>query len=192
MCRIHYFSYLVLVAFSFALVGCAANVTVSPYPNPVTITASPIPTPLSSTSTPSGKNRIVPTIPGLPPQSRDPWQGDLAEIESNNAINYTEEELFILLVSQWLQKHKTGVIPTDTISDYRIDEVTIIQGPKKEFKAIAWIIFSVQPVTYSVHWASITVRLSDPGDPWTHVGGHFGIYQDGNSLKLKFLPGWGT
>ncbi|MFZ5878666.1 MAG: hypothetical protein ACOY0R_04800 [Chloroflexota bacterium] len=191
MRRIHYFSHLILVAFSFALVGCAANVTVSPYPNPVTITASSISTPLSSTLTPSGKY-IAPTAPGLPPQSCDFGQGDLAEIESKNAINYTEDELFILLVSQWLQKHKTGVIPTDTISDYRIDEVTIIQGPKKEFKAIAWINFSVQPVAYSGDWASITVRLSEPGDPWTHVGGHFGIYQDGNSLKLKFLPGWGT
>ncbi len=191
MRRIDYMLRPILVALLFILASCTSDISIHPYPNPVTITASSISTPLSSTLTPSGKY-IAPTAPGLPPQSRDFGQGDLAEIESKNAINYTEEELFILLVSQWLQKHKTGVIPTDTISDYRIDEVTIIQGPKKEFKAIAWIIFSVQPVTYSVHWASITVQLSEPGDPWTHVGEHFGIYQDGNSLKLKFLPGWGT
>lgn len=193
MRRIHYFSRLVLVAFSFALVGCATNVTTSPYPNPPIATASFTSTSVLPTLTPIGKSSKTATpTPTFSPPTTEYWQGYLAELENQDASNHSDEELFDMLTRQWLEKFKIGLVPADTILDYRIDEVTIIQGPKKEYKAIAWINFSVQPVAYSGDWASITVRLSDPGDPWTHVGGHFGIYQDGNSLKLKFLPGWGT
>lgn len=186
MCRIHYFSYLVLVAFSFALVGCAAN-TISPYPNP------PISTSILPTLTPIGKSSKTATpTPTFSPPTTEYWQGYLAELENQDASNHSDEELFNMLMSQWLEKFKIGLVPTDAIKDYRIDQVRLDQGPKKEFMVIAWIDFSVQPVAYSVNWASITVQLSEPGDPWSHVGGHFGVYQDENSLKLKFLPGWGT
>lgn len=192
MRRIHYFSHLVLVAFSFALVGCAANVTVSPYPNPSIVTASSTTLP-ARTPVPFGKNKpATPTRYYPPTLARDFGQGDIAEIASQDALNYSDEELFELLVSQWLEKYKTGVISNNNISDYRIDEVKIDQRPRKEFEVVARVFFSIQPVDKLGNWAPMVRKHSDSTDPWEHLSTIFGIYRDGDFLKLRMLPGWGT
>ncbi|MFZ5878665.1 MAG: hypothetical protein ACOY0R_04795, partial [Chloroflexota bacterium] len=137
--------------------------------------------------------QATPTRYYPPTLARDFGQGDIAEIASQDALNYSDEELFDLLVSQWLEKYKTGAIPNNTISDYRIDEIDIDQGPKKEFTAVAWIYYSIQIVgKHSGNWSSLITRASDATDPWEHLLTVFGIYQDGDSLKLRMLPGWGT
>ncbi len=184
---------LLLVVLLLLLIGCTTHTTTSPYPNPPIVTVSSIPASALPTLSPIGKSSKTATpTPTFSPPTTEYWQGYLAELENRDVSNHSDEELFDMLMRQWLEKFRIGLVPADAISDYRIDEITIIQRPKKEFKVIAWINFSVQPVAHSGDWASITVRLSDPGDPWSHVGGHFGIYQDGDSLKLKFLPSWGT
>ncbi len=194
MRRIHYFSHLVLVAFSFALVGCATNVTTSPYPNPPIATASSTPTLPARTPVPFGKNKpATPTRYYPPTLARDFGQGDIAEIASQDALNYSDEELFELLVSQWLEKYKTGVILNNNISDYRIDEVDIDQRPRKEFEVVARVIFSIQPNSEHLgNWGTLVRKYADSTDPWDHLSTTFGIYRDGDFLKLRWIPGWGT
>lgn len=185
---------LLLVVLLLSLVGCSTNVTISPYPNPPVATVSSTPTLHPLTPIPFGKNRqATPTRYYPPTLAPDFGQGDIAEIASQDALGHSDEELFDLLVSQWLEKYKTGTIPNNTISDYRIDEIGIDQGPKKEFTSVAWVYYSIQIVgKHSGNWSSLITRSSNATDPWEHLLTVFGIYRDGDSLKLRMLPGWGT
>lgn len=186
---------LIFVAFLLTLAGCTTHTTVSPYPNPPIATALSTPTLPSRTPVPFVKysRQATPTRYYPPTLAPDFGQGDIAEIASQDALGHSDEELFNLLVSQWLEKYKTGTIPNNTISDYRIDEIGIDQGPKKEFTSVAWIYYSIQIVgKHSGNWSSLITRSSNATDPWEHLLTVFGIYRDGDSLKLRMLPGWGT
>jgi len=110
--------------------------------------------------------------------------GDLATIAKNAALNYSDEELFKVLVSQWLEKYKTGFISSNPIKDYRVDNVFIDRA--NELKTVAFVEISVQYVDYSINWSTITIRLSDSGDPWRHVGGLFAIYREGEYILLRW------
>ncbi len=184
---------LLLVVLLLLLIGCATNPTISPYPNPIvtvssTFTLRPLtPIPYGNSKYPTATRYYLPTL------APDFGRGDIAEISSQDALNYSDEELFDLLVSQWLEQYKTGAIPNNIISDYRIDEIEIDQRPKKEFEVVAWVFFSIQPADKHLgNWATLVRKHADSNDPWDHLSTIFGIYRDGDTLKLRWLPGWGT
>jgi hypothetical protein len=110
--------------------------------------------------------------------------GDLATIAKNDVLNYPDEELFRVLISQWLEKHKTGVYPSNPIKDYRVDKIFIDQA--SELKTVAFVEISIQSVAYSIDWTTITIKLSDSNDPWEHVGGLFTIYKEGDYIILRW------
>ncbi|MBI5963559.1 MAG: hypothetical protein HY863_08815 [Chloroflexi bacterium] len=197
MRRLNYLPSLIIIALLFTLASCVPNTTSPAYPNPATantlpLTTTPVtvitpiiftPLPVTPTSTFAKKWEVnTPT----PISTADPnfLSGTLATIAKNNALNYSDEDLFKVLVSQWLEKYKTGVISSNPITDYRVDNIFIDHAD--ELKTVAFVEISVQYVDYSINWTTITIRLSDSNDPWRHVGGLFAIYREGEYFLLKW------
>jgi hypothetical protein len=183
MRNLSYLTSLIFIALLFALFGCASSTNLTAYPNPTTATASPSATPLPATPTFIGKWKTNTPKP-ISTRAVNLVMGDLASLASKDVLNYSNEELFKLLMGQWLEKHKTGVIPTDTIKDYKVDKVTIDQV--NESKVVAWIDFSIQPVEHLSNWSVITMRFADSNDPWDHIGGLFAIYREGEYILLRW------
>ncbi len=189
--RLNYLPRLFLAILLLALVGCSSSTNITAYPNPTTAntlppTNTPIistPLPLTPTSTFAKKWEVNTSTPI---STADPnfLSGTLATIAKNNALNYSDEDLFKVLVSQWLEKYKTGVISSNPITDYRVENVFIDHA--NELKTVAFVEISVQYVDYSINWSTITIRLSDSNDPWRHVGGLVAIYREGEYILLRW------
>jgi hypothetical protein len=159
----------------FTLAGCAAS-------NP-------------AASAPTEMATIIPTHPPVatqPPASIAFGQGYIASIAIKDINNKSREEIIRLLIGGWLDDYKKGS-SQDAIKDYTIDKVTIMDNPPDpNYEIVAKVIFSVIPIEYSENWASMVTSLSDPNDPWWHLGTTFGVVRDSDYFRLKLLPGWGT
>lgn len=190
MNRLNNLPLMTLAILLFTLVGCGPNTNPTAYPNPATVTSlTPIATPLPITPTSTFAKKWEENTP-KPMSTRANFEIDhLAFLSSKDALDYSDEELFEVLISQWLEKYKTGVISSDPIKDYRVDKVTINQA--NEYKVIAWVNFSIQLVEYSDNWSVMTMGFGDSNDPWDHLAGLFDIYQEGGNVWLKLVPGGG-
>ena len=171
------FSQLIFAALLFTLISCAhAAQSSASYPNPTT--ATPVFIGKGITDTPK------------PISTRANFEIDhLSNLPSEDFLNYSEEGLFKILVSQWLEKYKTGVIPSDPIKDYRIDRVTMKQAEGS--KIMALIDFSIHPIEEFSNWSVLIITHSNPNDPWDHLQALFTIYQEEGYIWLKLVPGGG-
>lgn len=174
--RPNYLPQFFLAILFLVLASCVPNSNPISYPNPAI--ATPVFIGKGITDTPK------------PISTHANFEIDhLSTLPSEDFLNYSEEGLFKLLASQWLEKYKTGVIPSDPIKDYRIDRVTMKQAVGS--KIMALIEFSIQPTEYSSNWSSITMKFADSNDPWDHLQALFNIYQEEGYIWLKLVPGGG-
>ena len=174
--RPNYLPQFFLAILFLVLASCVPNSNSASYPNPAT--ATPVFIGKGITNTPK------------PISTRANFEIDhLATLPSEDFLNYSEEELFKLLTSQWLEKYKTGVIPSDPIKDYRVDRVTMKQAEGS--KIMALIEFSIQPIEEFSNWSPITMKFADSNDPWDHLQALFTIYQEEGYIWLKLVPGGG-
>ncbi len=176
MFKTNYLQKIFLTILFLTLTSCVPNSNPASYPNPAT--ATPVFIGKGITDTPK------------PISTRANFEIDhLATLPSEGFLNYSEEELFILLASQWLEKYKTGVIPSDPIKDYRIDRVTMKQAEGS--KIMALIDFSIHPIEEFSNWSVLIITHSNPNDPWDHLQALFTIYQEEGYIWLKLVPGGG-
>ena len=171
MFKTNYLQKIFLTILFLTLTSCVPNSNPASYPNPAT--AAPVFIGKGITDTPKPISTLAVNF----------MRGNIAFIASKDVLNYSNEEIFKVLISQWLEKHKTGVISSDPIKNYIVDKVIIDQVG--DSKTTAWIEFSIQPIEYSSNWATITMKFADSSDPWDHMAGLFTIYQEGGYIWLK-------
>lgn len=171
MFQTNYLPKIFITALFLTLASCVPNSSLVSYPNPATVT--PVFIGKGITNTPKPISTLAVNF----------MRGNIASIANKDVLNYSNEEIFKVLISQWLEKYKTGVIPSDPIKDYTVDKVIIDQV--NDSKVTAWIEFSIQPIEYSSNWSTITMKRADSSDPWDHMAGLFTIYQEGGYIWLK-------
>jgi hypothetical protein len=179
MFQTNYLPKIFITTLFLALASCIPDKNTASYPNPTT-TTSPLATP-----TVIGKG-ITDTPKPISTIAVNFMRGNIASIASKDVLNYSNEKIFTVLISQWLEKHKTGVIPSDPIKDYTVDKVIIDQVGVS--KTTAWIEFSIQPSEYSTNWSTITMKFADSSDPWDHLAGLFTIYLEKGYIYLRWQP----
>ena len=118
-------------------------------------------------------------------------EGNLASIALVDTKNYSESEIVQLLVSQWLSSYMLESATEDSIADYSVEKITIVNNAA-DYEIVAKVIFSIKPNQYSDNWASMTTSSNNSNDPWWHLGSTFGVIKEKDTLILKLLPGWGT
>lgn len=118
-------------------------------------------------------------------------EGNLASIALVDVKNYSESEIVQLLVSQWLSSYIVESVTEDSIADYSVEKITMVNNAP-DYEIVAKLIFSIKPNQYSDNWASMTTSSNNSNDPWWHLGSTFGVIKEKDTLILKLLPGWGT
>lgn len=69
-------------------------------------------------------------------------EGNLASIALVDVKNYSESEIVQLLVSQWLSSYIVESVTEDSIADYSVEKITMVNNAP-DYEIVAKVIFSI-------------------------------------------------
>lgn len=164
--------------------------TTTPTPLAPTLTTKPIKAVETPANSPTPSLEVVMTSTYVPPL--DGWdQSFISRIPVKDVSGLTPEKIMTKLVTQWLEYYKTKDTDDDRILDYTIVRINPDDSPRSPNDLIvARVFFDVKPVKIQSGWVVGSGVIFNKD--WVHTQMAFGVFQDGDSYRLKALPGWGT
>lgn len=103
-----------------------------------------------------------------------------------------KEEIVKQLVTQWLDHYKLhSNDPQAAIEEYTVDTVSLMIAPSS-YEIVANVWFSIVPAHIPSAWGSFPGEEIKPDDRWWRLCSVFGVFRDGDDLRLRLLAGWGS